>query len=299
VQFSLALPALTLDPHSEKITFEIDNDLASRVLPFYEHYLADDLEAFALTPAYASGFEAMLNVLAQSSGEWAKGHVTGPISLGLTVTDQNLRSGLYHEQLADVIVKNAAMNARWQIRRLREVRPNIVIFVDEPYMASFGSAFISLDREQVIGMLDEVFQAIHHEGAQAGVHCCANTDWSVLLATEVDILNLDSYGYLENLALYPSELDAYLARGGCIAWGAIPNDESLQSTNPQALAEKLLRGLEHIAARGAGHGLTTERLAAGSLLSPSCGLGSTTLEIAEAALDMLVRTAPLLRAEVG
>jgi hypothetical protein len=295
VQFSRALPSVRLDLEAEKITFYVDDALTSSVLPFYEAYLAEDFDTFALAPAYASGFEAMLDALARFPGEWAKGQVTGPISLGLTVTDQNLRSSLYHEQLSDVIVKNTAMCARWQIQRLHQVRPNIMLFVDEPYMASFGSAFISLEREQVISFLDDVFQAIHQEGALAGVHCCGNTDWSVLLATEVDILNLDSFGFLESLALYPAELDAYLARGGCIAWGAIPNDESLKTTNPQVLADKLLGGLEHVADRGAGQGLTTGRLAASALLLPSCGLGSTTLEYAEAALEMLIRTALLLR----
>src|SRR5450756_1879290 len=142
----------------------------------------------------------MLSAAKTFSGEWLKGHVTGPISFGLTVTDQDLRSSLYNDLLADTIVKNMALNARWQIRQLRSVRDNVIMFVDEPYLAAFGSAFISLSREQVIALLDEVFEAIHLEGALAGVHCCANTDWSVLLATQVDILNLDAYGYLENLA---------------------------------------------------------------------------------------------------
>ena len=100
----------------------------------------------------------MLETLRNSKGEWAKGQVTGPVSFGLTVTDQDLRSGLYIEMLDDVIVKNMAMNARWQIRQLKSVRPNVILFLDEPYLAAFGSAFISLSREQVIGYLDEVFE---------------------------------------------------------------------------------------------------------------------------------------------
>lgn len=93
----------------------------------------------------------------------------------------------------------------------------MILVVDEPYLAAFGSAFISLSREEVIAMLDEVFAAIHQEGGLAGVHCCANTDWSVLMATSVNFLNLDSNGFVENLALYPDELRAFLDRGGYIA----------------------------------------------------------------------------------
>jgi methionine synthase II (cobalamin-independent) len=199
--------------------------------------------------------------------------------------------------LADAIVKNMAMVARWQVRQLKTRRQNVILFVDEPYLASFGSAFISLSREQVIGALDEVFTAIQAEGAYSGVHCCANTDWSVLLATQVAILNLDAYGYLENLALYPSELRDYLDRGGMIAWGIVPNNELIYQETPESLAQKLLKGLEWISAKAAGRGIQiqVEELANRSLVAPSCGLGSTTVEIAERVLDSLVETGHILQ----
>ena len=206
VQYSSLLPAIRENAEEEKAFFDTSKDITDALETFYTPFLADDVDAFALKPDYANGFFAMLDALRNSSGDWGKGQVTGPISFGLTVTDQNLRASLYDEMLADAIVKNAAMNARWQIRQLKSVRPNVILFLDEPYMAAFGSAFISLSREQVIAYLDEVFDSIHAEGGVAGIHCCANTDWGVLLATKVDILNLDAYGYVENLALYPAEL---------------------------------------------------------------------------------------------
>jgi hypothetical protein len=185
--------------------------------------------------------------------------------------------------LADAIVKNAAMIARWQVRQLSAVCPNVIIFVDEPYMASFGSAYISLSREQVITMLDEVFAAIHQEGARAGVHCCANTDWSVLLATTVDVLNLDAYGYLENLALYPAEL--------------VPNDDEIDTVTPETLARRLRDGLALISRKAQARGvtLTADELASRSLVTPRCGLGPTTVDNADKALQTLVSTARLLR----
>ena len=298
IQYSAALPGVVIDEAKEKILFDTSIDLTPALEIFYEHYLADDVDWFALNPANAAGFEPMLAALKATPDAWAKGQVTGPISFGLTVTDQALRAALYHEMLADAIVKNAAMNARWQVRQLREARPNVIIFVDEPYMASYGSAFISLSREQVIEMLDEVFAAIHEEGALAGVHCCANTDWSVLLATTVDILNLDSYGYLENLALYPAELRAFLDRGGAIAWGIVPNNEQVLSESPAQLAERMRAGLEVIRQKALLRGIqiSPEDFAARSLITPSCGLGSASVELAERVLDMLMRTGEALRA---
>ncbi|MGB3712868.1 MAG: hypothetical protein WA996_00400, partial [Candidatus Promineifilaceae bacterium] len=254
IQFSARLPAVMVNDETEKIIFDTTGDLSGPLEIFYTHYLAEDLDAFGLAPQYAAGFYDMLDALKDTPGEWVKGQVTGPISVGLTVTDQDLRASLYNDLLADTLVKNAAMNARWQIRKLKERRPNVIISVDEPYMAAFGSAFISLGRDQVITMLDEVFEAIHLEGALASVHCCANTDWSVLLATTVDILNLDAYGYVENLALYPAELRAFLDRGGAVMWGIVPNNEEIFQTTPEALGGRLREGMRLIAGKAQARG---------------------------------------------
>jgi hypothetical protein len=297
IQYSAGLPGLVVDSAKEKIFFDTTGDLTPALEAFYQRYLADDVASFALAPEDAAGFYAMLEALRGAPGEWGKGQVTGPVSIGLTITDQDLRASLYNEALADAIVKNSAMKARWQIQQLRTVRPNLLICVDEPYLASFGSAYISLSREQVIAMLDEVFAAIHQEGALAGVHCCANTDWSVLLATSVDFINLDAYGYIEQLGLYPDELRAFLDRGGVIDWGIVPNTDEIFRVTPAQLAERLWSGLEAMEAKAKGRGvvLRADEFAERSLLTTACGLGPATVEIADRALECLKETAVLVR----
>lgn len=292
VQYGSNLPAVRLDGDRGRLFFNTTGDISQELEHFYSHYLADNLQAFALDPAYASGFFTMLEALEKTQGEWAKGQVTGPISFGLTVSDQDMRPSLYNELLADTIVKNMAMNARWQIQQLKRYRSQVIIFVDEPYMAAFGSAFISLNRAQAIDMLNEVFQAIRQEGAMTGVHCCANTDWSVLMATTVEILNLDAYGYLENLALYPAELRDFLDRDGIIAWGIIPNNNDVLETTAESLAGRLYEGMKLIQEKAAGRGvrISVDELAERSLITTSCGLGPTTVAIAEQALDKLFET---------
>jgi len=297
VQYSSKLPALQEDMQKEKVYFQTSDDISEALEAFFTPVITDDVEAFALNPDYAVGFFAMLDMLKETKGEWAKGQVTGPVSFGLTVTDQDLRASLYNDLLADAIVKNAAMNARWQIRQLKSVRPNVILFLDEPYMAAFGSAFISLSREQVIGYLDEVFDSIHDEGGVAGVHCCANTDWSVLLATKVDILNLDAYGFVENLALYPAELREYLDRGGSICWGVVPNNEQIFNETPQGLAERLRNGIKLIVEKAASRGVTikADEFASRSLIAPACGLGSTSVEVADRVFEMIAETGEILK----
>ena len=297
VQYSPTLPCVEVDEEKEKIIISTRGDMTSALEAFYNPYLADDVDAYALQSKYAEGFFAMLESLSATKGDWAKGQVTGPISFGLTVTDQDLRASLYNEMYADVIVKNMAMTARWQVRQLKALRPNVIIFADEPYMASFGSAFISLSREQAVGYLDEVFEAIHNEGAFSGVHCCANTDWSVLLSTKVDILNLDAYGFIENLALYPAEIREFLDRGGAVCWGLIPNNEQILTETPQALADRLRAGLKLISEKASARGvnISMDELASRSLIAPACGLGSTSHEIADKVFDALAETGDILK----
>jgi hypothetical protein len=305
-QYGAVLPAVVIDDEKEKITFDTTADITPALEAFYLPYLEENVGYFSLLREYADGFYTMLETLRAPSAVqlpkeqsgWVKGQVTGPISMGLTITDQDLRASLYNEMLADTLVKNAAMNAHWQIRQLKANRPNVIIFVDEPYMASFGSAYISLSREQVVAMLDEVFDAIHAEGGLAGVHCCANTDWSVLLETQVDILNLDAYGYLGNLALYPAELRRFLDRGGIVAWGIVPNNEEIDSVTPQGLADQLREGIAFICEKAAARGVTIhlQEFDTRSLITPACGLGSTTPEIADKVLPVLIETGKILRA---
>ena len=296
-QYSPALPVIREDEEQEKIYFDTSEDITNALETFYTPVIADDLEAFALRPNYANGFFAMMETLRNSDGIWAKGQVTGPVSFGLTVTDQNLRASLYDDMLADTIVKNAAMNARWQIRQLKSVRSNVILCLDEPYMAAFGSAFISLSREQVVTYLDEVFDSIHAEGGVAGIHCCANTDWGVLLATKVDILNLDAYGFVENLALYPVELREYLDRGGSICWGVVPNTDQIFKETPQGLADRLKNGIQLIVEKAASRGVTikAEEFENRSLIAPACGLGPTTIEAADQVFEVLSETGNILK----
>ena len=295
-QYAATLPGAVVDAEKEKAVMHTDG-FEAQLETFYQSIIDDNLDRFALTPDCALGFFSLLDELKSKPAAWVKGQVMGPISFGLTVTDERLRASLYNDTMADALVKNMSMNARWQIQQLKTVGGKVIMFVDEPYMASFGSAFISLSREQALGYMNEIYEAVHNEGALVGVHCCGNTDWSLLLASQADILNLDAYSYLENLALYPSELRLFLDRGGSVCWGIIPNNEQIRNENPLSLAERMRAGLNLISEKASARGvnISTTELASRSLLSPACGLGSTTIEIAEQVFDVMAETSAILK----
>jgi methionine synthase II (cobalamin-independent) len=286
-QFSEGFPGAVVK--GDKVYIERSHDLDKPLERFYTAYLENDFDKYPISSEYAAGLHYFLD-LKNLSPKAVKGQVTGPISWGLTVTDENQRSIIYDETLADASAKLLRLKAAWQEKKLKEVCPNTIIFVDEPYMASFGSAFVSLSREKVIEYLEEVFGGI---SGLKGVHCCGNTDWSVLLDTSADILSFDAYNYGQSLSLYPSEIKKFLDRKGSIAWGIIPNEEeSLAKETVASLKDRL----EETMAPFTRKDIRFKQLIAQGLLTPSCGLASlATDEAVTQALELLAELSTEIR----
>lgn len=289
VPFSEALPGRVYLPELEVIDFDTNRNLSNETEQFIERYHLNDPNAFAFQKGCTAGWDAFFELLPAAQGNWVKGQVTGPVSMGFMLTDQDRRPILYNEWLAEVLVKNTEMQARWQIRQLAKLRSNILLSVDEPSLSLFGSAHISLDGNQVINMLNPVIDAIHEEGALSCVHCCANTDWSLLMRTRVKVINLDAFGFLNKFSLYIEDLGRFLSAGGIICWGIVPNNEAIRSETAMGLADRLMFAMENIVQKGLhlGVNIKPETLANHSLITTSCGLGATSIENAENALQML------------
>jgi methionine synthase II (cobalamin-independent) len=160
---------------------------------------------FALTKATGKGVAALLDTLGRikTPPVAVKGQVTGPITFCTGVKDQDDRAIFYNETLRDAAVKRLALNARWQIRTLSGPGCPVIIFIDEPALAGFGSSeLISISKEEILACLQEVVDAIHTDGGLAGIHVCANTDWSLVLESGADIVNFDAYAYFDRFILY-------------------------------------------------------------------------------------------------
>lgn len=277
-QFSHGMPALRLDLEGKKISFRIGENLMAELEAFYMKIIEDDLDYFALTPDYALGFEALINRLKQGGRRpYIKGCVTGPITFGLTITDQDRKPSLYYPELFDAMTKTIAMKARWQVNQLDPFCEKVIIFIDEPYLASVGSALVSLQVDEVIENLNEVIAAIHNAGAIAGIHCCANTDWSILMRTDVDILSFDAFGYAKNLLLYTDRIRQYFDRGGVLAWGITPSTDDIDRVDMSSLWERLMASWGKLEEAGFSRRELIER----SLITPSCGMGTVTVEQCE------------------
>jgi hypothetical protein len=293
-QFNGGMPGLFtvggghfVDTHSEAFD-EALTDFYTLYLGVTEELEEEALEAFAIAPESAQGFYELMRQLAAPPGELVavKGQVTGPFTLGTNLTDHDFRATYYDERLRDVIVKLVGLKARWQIRTLRQLGSRVMIFLDEPGLLGYGSAaFISVSREDIVRDLREVAAAIHDEGALAGVHCEENTDWSLLMECNLDILDFDAWGHFQSMTLYPEQLQAYLQGGGSLGWGLVPtlDREAAATVTVDELTERFEHGLDILGDRGLDRALLARR----ALLTPSCGAGTLSEETAERVLMVL------------
>jgi methionine synthase II (cobalamin-independent) len=155
---------------------------------------------------------------------------------------------------------------------------DVIIFFDEPYMVSFGSAYVAIPKNDAIAMFNEVADGLD---AKRGVHCCGNTDWSVLLNSDIDIINYDAYNYLDTIFYYRDDLSRFLAKGGWVAPGLVPSSERVLDVSEKDINALKTQFIDAIS------GIDPKAAAGDFLITTSCGLGSLTAEEARRAMELL------------
>ena len=286
-QFATGLPGIVIDPEAKRITVDLSHYDPEQ---FYTAIISDDLDHFAYPREGFRGFhEAMSRPSAPVRA--FKGQVTGPISCGLQVFDQSGKSALYDEVYGEIIRKNLNMCARWQERELRERADQVIMFLDEPSLSLVGTPFAPIGPDKVVEWIDEV---LHGLSCVKGIHCCGNTDWPMVLSTDIDLLSFDAYSYAFSIALYPRELKAFLDRGGVLSWGIVPNlDTKLAEESVRTLLDRFEKGVGDLVAKGLDRGTILKQ----SLLTPQCGLGGLDEEGAAQALHLLNQLSQAVRAK--
>ena len=286
VQYSESLPGLRIDEAGGKVSFNTTGDLTPALEKFFERYLEKDYGFFRISETYAPGFYALLRALkkgAPANARYIKGHITGPLTTGVSFKDETGRDIIHNELFFDAVVKGLAMKAAWQIEELKPFGKPIIIFIDEPAMESLGSAFSAVSSELVAEKLNEITDTIHELGGLAGIHCCGNADWSMILNTRVDIVNFDAFGYMEKVMLYPDDIKKFFGRGRALAWGVVPTGAFTGNETADLLVSILEAGIRRLEQAG----IDRKTILRQSLITPSCGMGSLTPNQAEAILKLL------------
>jgi methionine synthase II (cobalamin-independent) len=290
VQFCKRLPCLALNQADRKAGFDTSRDMAGELERFYTHVIEDDVDYFGLDDEHAAGFGCFLQGVRDGRAASAlalKGETTGPLTLGLMTDITDGKYALYKPDLFDAVVKNCAMNARWQVRTLKQFSERVIVFFDEPSLSIIGSGFYSVDRGQVTGSFREITDGIHQEGGLAGTHCCGNADWDDLLdpATGLDIINFDATDeIIIDKFVNARNVAPYLERGGCVAWGVVP---TLKDKLEAAVSDDVKNTFHAAVKRLAARGIAEDRILAQSIVTPSCGTGTLPIGLAEKAMKLL------------
>ena len=280
VQGLEGVPALVTD--AAKGTVYMDTRKTEGIERFYEDAANGNIAAFAVSQAAAPGFYGLLERLKTRgrSVRLVKGQMTGPFTLGIGLKDENGRPIVYNGAYFDIIKKAIRMKAAWMVKAMKSRCPGteVLLFFDEPAMVSFGSAFVPISKEVATSLFDEVIEGLD---ATVGIHCCGNTDWSVLLATGVDLINYDAFNFMDTLFYFRPELSTFLARGGRVAPGIVPS--SGEALRRVALAD--LARLWHTFERRLSEGSSFPRQE--GVATTACGLGSLDESDARHALELL------------
>lgn len=291
-QFSQNLPCLKMTP--DGLEFNSKNK-DGELEVFYEQIITHNLEHFRIGPDYAAGLHEFHEALGKTNlrgVDFIKCHITGPFTFAAGIKDENGASLMGDPIFMQVIVKALIMKALWQVKHFSKFGKQIILFIDEPYLGAYGSAYSPVNREDVVKVLKEMAEGISSEDVIAGVHCCGNTDWSMFTSIDsIKLINFDAFGFMDKFLLYAGDLKAFLARGGIICWGIVPTQEFTGKETAELLLKKILGGIDSLVKKGLDRSLLLEHL----FISPACGLGSLQTEKPEKIFSLLSALAQEIR----
>jgi len=288
IQFSEGLPLLEISDKKRSLSVS-SKDREEELVGFYDHFLAEDIGHFSISRNYAPGLYIMLERITGEGchdGAYIKGQTVGPVTFAAGIIDLDGKPVLHNPDLLEAMTNGLAIKALWQTRELSRSGRRPIIFMDEPYLSGFGSAFSPIQRREVIDLLKTVMDYVRERSdALIGIHCCGNTDWSMIMEAAPDIINFDAYEYMEHFLLYPDDISRFIKDGGTIAWGIIPTTNLADDESMENLVLKLKGGFERIIEWG----IDAEMLAKRSILTPACGMGTMPVKAAKTGIELLSR----------
>jgi hypothetical protein len=307
IQYSEGMPCRVIDRDKGRMYFETSGDYIDAFTEFYETYIqacdpddgTGDVSSMALSPDFAAGFYELEKRLETEARKrpFVKCQTTGPCSFALTIVDENKRALWYNEEFRDVVIKALAMKCRWQIQMLKPYGENVICFIDEPILSGFGSStYVSVQRDEVVAALGELVDAIHADGAIAGIHCCGNTEWSIPIDAGAEIVNFDAYQYGETIAMYPDHVRKHLESGKALAWGVVPTSAEVRENTVESLMAHYEKMVDHLVEKS---GLDRQLIYQQTVLTGSCGTGSMEVADAERVFHLTGELSQALRAKHG
>lgn len=298
LQYSKGLPGLAINSINNTYYIQYDDAIYEKIAEFFEKSFEGNPEDYAMEEDAAAGFAEFMKrkkEIKNLNPKAVKGHITGPVSLALGILDQNKKPVIYHEEYFDAINQLIIKKSEYQIKKLKEINDNVIYFLDEPYLSSLGSGMLNLDKEKIKENLKNVIAKIKDFGVTLGIHCCGNTDWSLIMDLGADIISFDAYNYGEDLLQFSEELKIFMGKGGMLAWGIVPSTKDFEKITFDALIQKLYALFGILVGRG----FNIKEVLRKSFVSPSCGMGSLDEPLTENIAKTTMEVSSHIKKEYG
>ncbi len=260
VQTSQNFPGIVVDAESSRISF--DNTKFEEELGDYSQRMAES-ETFALSRSYSAAYHRFL---AEDLQDYPaiRGQVTGPVSFGFRVTDENSKPIIYNEGVRALLFDFIQRKANLQYQQLKQQNQNAFVWLDEP---GLGWVFSGLSGYNDIQTRQDYQSFLAGFDGPRALHLCANVNLPYLLQLGVELLSFDAYQIELMPKGYANAVADFLKSGGIISWGIVPTDsESLAKETPETLARLLSTYWEVVSLNT---GLSARQIAEQALIAPA------------------------------
>ncbi len=260
VQTSQNFPGIVVNLSSEKVGFNMAK--FEEELGHYSQRMAEP-ETFALSRRYSAVYHRFL---AEDLQHYLaiRGQVTGPVSFGFRVTDEDSRPIIYNDGVRSLLFDFIQRKANIQYWQLREKNQNAFVWLDEP---GLGWVFSGLSGYNDVQARQDYQSFLAGLDGPKALHLCANVNLPYLLGLGIELLSFDAY-QIELLPKgYANVVADFLGGGGIISWGIVPtNSESLSKETPKTLARLLLGYWDVVSLNTS---LSAKKIAEQALIAPA------------------------------
>ena len=260
VQSSQSFPGVTVDMKNARLRFNTER-FHQELNGYFDKM--EDPATFTLGKEYSVVYHRFLD---HDLSRYAaiRGQVTGPVSFGMKVLDEESKPIIYNEEARGILFDFMQRKVNTQRTEMMQKNPNAFVWVDEPGLSSVFSALVGYNDQQAKSDYLSFVQGL--EGTKA-MHLCANVDLPYLLDLGIEILSFDAYQIEFMPDEYAESVARFLNNQGIICWGIVPTDStSIKRHTPQTLADVLSSYWETVSKNTS---LDPRQIAAQALLAPA------------------------------
>jgi len=259
-QLARNFPGISIDADNARVCFD-----TSRFEAEFADYSVriEENETFALSEEDSVVYHRFLELDLEGYAS-VRGQLTGPVSFGFKIIDENDRPIIYNDDVREILYDFVQRKANLQYRELRRKNENAFVWVDEPGLGWVFSSLSGYDDVRARADYTNFVSGLEGPGA---LHLCANVNLPYLLQLGAQVLSFDAYQIKAMPAEYARAVGRFIDDGGVISWGIVPTDStSLDKESPQTLSKLLIEYWGEVSRHT---GLSQKRIAEGALLAPA------------------------------